>query len=333
MQSIITGNFLPPYWVSTDPSNACNQNCCYCNTSEHRRRTGAAIMPGEHLLKLANFYKDWGIKATIIEGGGEPLMGESVPQFIERLHKYDIESGLITNGSLMGEEYAEILPRCSRWVGVSVDAATPETYRAIRGVNLFDIVIKNISRLCKNRGNLDVRMKLLMHPQNISEIVPFVKLALDCGCSGAHIKPLTLENVEGKHTELQDIDISYVNEQLVIARQYQSSTFDVDCINYKHNERYQRIVRFEHCQCTPMGGVFGADGKFWLCYNMRGREGFYLCDHYPDPVEVKRIWGTEYHKLLVDKINPKNCMRCGLTQYNEIMEKCVQHDNLFRNFP
>jgi hypothetical protein len=53
----------------------------------------------------------------------------------------------------------------------------------------------------------------------------------------------------------------------------------------------------------------------------------------PDPYEVKRIWGSAYHKTLVEAINPAECMRCGLTQYNEMIENCIERDNLFRNFP
>lgn len=333
MEGIVDGEFFPPYWVSTDPSNACNQNCQYCNTSEHRKRTGAAVMPGAHLLRLADFYKDWGIQSTIIEGGGEPLMGECVPQFLERLHRYDIQVGLITNGSLMGPEYASILPHTARWIGLSVDAATKETYHAIRGTWDFDTVINNIRQLCANRGTLDVRMKFLIQSKNCHEIVDFVRLARELGCSGAHIKPLSMDNVEGKTPDTNTVSIDYVNEQLAEARAMQSDTFDVDCVTYKHDAKYQRIVKFKHCKCTPLGGVFGADGKFWLCYNMRGRDGMMLCNHMPDPYEVKRVWGTAYHKKLIDAIQPASCMRCGMTQYNEIIENCIEKDSLYRSFP
>lgn len=332
MEAIVSGHFLPPYWVATDPSNICNQACRYCNTAAFRRRV-RATMPGEHLLKLADFYKDWGIKATIIEGGGEPLMGENVPDFFDKLYKYDIQAGLITNGSLLTENYAEILPFAARWVGISVDAATHETYKSIRGTNDFDLVISNIRRLCVNRGALDVRLKFLIQPENYLEIVSFVKLARDCGCSGAQIKPLTLEGVEGANVDERELPLPMINALMEEARLLQAPGFDVDCVTYKHDAQYKRIVKFSRCRCTPLGGVFGAAGTFWLCYNMRGRNGMALCSHMPDPWEVKRTWGTAHHKALINAINPAECMRCGLTQYNEMIENCIERDALYRNFP
>jgi MoaA/NifB/PqqE/SkfB family radical SAM enzyme len=332
MEAIAAGQFLPPYWVATDPSNKCNQNCRYCNTSMFRRRE-VSVMPGHHLLRLADFYRDWGIKSTIIEGGGEPLMGENVPEFIKRLSMYDIQSGLITNGVFMGEEYAALLPECARWIGISFDASTPETYRLIRGTDHFWIVLDNIKRLCKNRGTLDVRMKFLIQPENYPEIISFVKLAKELGCSGAQVKPLSLEGVEGKAPDTRDIPLPMITALMEEARALQTPNFAVDCVTYKHDDNYKRIVKFKHCKCTPLGGVFAASGTFWLCYNMRGREGMALCRHMPDPWEVKRVWGTAYHKGLIETIDPAKCMRCGLTQYNEMIENCIEQDKLYRNFP
>ncbi len=331
MEAIVSGKFAPPYWVATDPSNVCNQNCRYCNTAEFRKKI-SAVMPGEHLLRLADFYRDWGIRSTIIEGGGEPLTGKMVPEFFEKLYKYDIETGLITNGVLLNKRYAEILPFAARFVGISFDSATAETYRAIRGIDNFDTVVRNVEDLCANRGALDVRMKFLIQPENYHEIVSFVKLARDCGCSGAQIKPLSLENVEGKD-DSRDLPIPMITALMQEARELQGPGFEVDCVTYKHDEKYKRIVKFKKCSCTPLGGVFGASGIFWLCFNMRGREGMALCKHMPDPYEVKRIWGTAYHKMLIENINPAECMRCGLTQYNEMIENCIQQDKLYRNFP
>jgi MoaA/NifB/PqqE/SkfB family radical SAM enzyme len=332
MEAIVKGQYLPPYWVATDPSNICNQACKYCNAAAFRKRS-PGIMPGEHLLRLADFYRDWGIKSTVIEGGGEPLMGENVPQFLERLSRYDIQAGLVTNGSLMDEKYVTVLPNCARWVGLSVDAATSKTYRAIRGTDDFEQVIVNIKALCAHKKSLDVRMKLLIQPENYREIVEFVKIARDLGCTGAHIKPLTLENVEGAIQTPKMLPLDEINDLLARAREMQSETFDVDCITYKHDLQYKRIVKFSHCKCTPLGGVFAADGTFQLCYNMRGRKGMTLCNHYPHPWEVRRIWGTAHHKALVMSINPHDCMRCGLTQYNEIIENCIERDTLYRDFP
>ena len=53
-----------------------------------------------------------------------------------------------TNGSLINEEIAREMMNC-RWVGVSVDAGTRETFQKIHNVDLFDKVIENLKLLVK----------------------------------------------------------------------------------------------------------------------------------------------------------------------------------------
>jgi len=326
-------DFLPPYWVATDPSNQCNNNCIYCNARCFREKTKYATMSGEHLLALASLYRDWGIKATIIEGGGEPLAGERVTEFISQCYLYDIEVGLITNGSLMNEPYWDILPAYARFVGISMDAADEKIYREIRRADTFGVVVRNIEGLCKNKKRLDVRAKMLIQPLNYDKIYAFAKLAKEMGCDAAHIKPVSWEEVEG----CESLDLSQysdvINMQIEKAKELISDDFAVDIITYKHDLQYRKIVNFKHCLCTPIGGVFAADGNFYLCFNMRGRDGFKLCSHFPDANNVRRHWNTKRHKELIANIRPENCMRCGLIQYNEMIEKAIMQDKLFRNFP
>lgn len=333
LEAISRDDFLPPYWVATDPSNACTDACIYCNARQYRESTDNCFMSRGHLLTLAEFYRDWGIQATIIEGGGEPLTNPELPDFLRRLDMYDIESGIITNGYKMKNEYTAILPEVARFVGISVDAAHRETYYKMRGVTHFEDVIGNIESLNKVRGDLDVRIKMLIHPYNYKEIYDFAKMARDLGCTGAHIKPIASEGVEG----MGKIDfvplMPEINTQIEAAKELETDTFSVDAVTYKFDQQYRKVVRFNKCRCTPLGGVFGADGWFHLCYNMRGRDGFRLVRHDPDPYAVKRIWNTKYHKTMIANIIPADCMRCGLTQYNEIIENCIQQDKMFRRFP
>ena len=326
---IVSGEFLPPYCVCTDPTNDCMQNCVYCNAKKYREAANRA-MTLFHLLKLADFYKDWGIKSTIIEGGGEPLLNPHTTEFIDKCYIYDIETGLITNGVLLDGYIVEIADKL-RFIGVSFDAATPETYKRMRGFNSFKKVLRNIVMLNRKKTTLDVNLKMLIHEYNYKEIYDFAKLAKDSGCNGAHIKPVSFENLPVKQFNLSD-HIKEINEGIEKAKELEDDNFKVHAILYKFGEHLEHEVKFNKCNSTPIGGVFGADGNFWLCFNMRGKEGFLLGRHDPDPYNIKRLWGGTYHKALIDNINIKECMRCGLTAYNEIIENCIKKDKLFWKF-
>lgn len=337
LEAIYNGNFLPPYWCCVDPTNRCNHNCLYCNAKDYR--TDWDRLEEEHLMKIAGFIKDWGIKSVIVEGGGEPLLNSHTPAFIRKCKLYDIEVGIITNGSLIDDSISINLIENVRFCGISFDAATRETYMKIRGDNNFDRTIKRIEILNNKRiqqnSNIDVNMKFLINSINYAEIEDFAKLARNIGCSGVHFKPIAVDNLPwvDKNLEITKEQMVYVNHSLQEVAKMQSDNFNVHIVLYKFDTNFRRTVRFEKCECTPLGGVFGADGNFWLCFNMRGAEGFRLCSHRPDPYEVKRMWGSKYHKQLIDQINADKCMRCGLTQYNEIMEKAIKKDNMFKNFP
>lgn len=110
------------------------------------------------LLKLADFLPRWGennptwipgVEAVCIAGGGEPLINPAIADFIDRLIQNGIEVGVVTNG-LMIYRYIDALSQCT-WIGVSIDAATRETYNKLKGLppdnDTFDRVIENISIL------------------------------------------------------------------------------------------------------------------------------------------------------------------------------------------
>ena len=120
-------DFLPPLTVDTDPSNRCNFDCPWCNAFDNMAKKPNDLSK-DHLFLLADFYAEWGVKSTCVAGGGEPLINKATPSFLERLSKNGLESGLITNGSLITDEIAEVIAKNCRWMGVSVDAGHSKTY-------------------------------------------------------------------------------------------------------------------------------------------------------------------------------------------------------------
>jgi MoaA/NifB/PqqE/SkfB family radical SAM enzyme len=332
-EGIAAGKFLPPYCVCTDPSNSCMQDCIYCNSKKYREASAPSecYMDDLHLLRLADFYKDWGVQSTIIEGGGEPLLNPHLGAFIDKCYLYDIEMGIITNGVMLDKYIDRIIDKGVRFVGISFDAATPETYKVMRGENQFDKVLRSIVHINRKKSTLDVNMKMLIHEHNYKEIYDFTLLAKESGCNGVHIKPVSFENLPIKKYDLAE-HFDEITAGIEQAKTLEDDNFKVYAVMYKFGDHLEHKVKFDKCNSTPIGGVFGADGNFWLCFNMRGSPGYKLGTHYPDPYNIKYLWGGKHHKTLINNINVNNCMRCGLTAYNEIMENCINQDKLFWKF-
>jgi MoaA/NifB/PqqE/SkfB family radical SAM enzyme len=118
--------YLPaPITVSIDPANVCNAKCLYCNADFILNKNRGEMLSPKYLIQLAEFLHIWGVKGACLGGGGEALCNPYTGAFIKDLKEiYNIGVGIVSNGILIDKhpelEYLD-------WIGVSVDAATPET--------------------------------------------------------------------------------------------------------------------------------------------------------------------------------------------------------------
>lgn len=342
MEAIVKGEFLPPVTVDTDPTNLCNYDCLWCNAKDFREKKPMRLSP-EHLLKLADFYKDWGVHSTCVAGGGEPLINKGFTAFIKRLYANHIESGIITNGSLMSDEHIDIIASCSRWCGFSIDAGDSKTYIKLKGINdenMFLKVLKNIEKLAKARNKrktgLSIAYKYLLHPDNCLEIYKAVDMARSLGVNDFHMRPVGWDNLYATKNRGK-LDFSAVlNEakaQIAAAQELETEDFHVYGVTHKFGENWERKINFKKCLATPLLATFGADGMCHLCFDMRGRDDLVLCSHYPDPYEIQRVWGSAQHKKIIENIDIQGCPRCTFGAYNEIIEQVIIEDKMCRYFP
>ncbi|HHT9158344.1 MAG TPA: radical SAM protein [Candidatus Brocadiaceae bacterium] len=342
MEGIAKQEFLPPVTVDTDPTNKCNYDCEWCNAYDYMAGSKHTLSE-EHLLKLADFYKEWGVHSTCVAGGGEPLLNPGLNSFLWRLHKNSIEPGIITNGSVMTDEHVDTFARTCRWVGFSMDAASSEVYNKVKGIkekNFFNRIIENIRKLTKKIGdsetNCDVAYKYLLHPHNASEIYDAAKLAKSLGVKDFHLRPVGWDNL----TITRDKDpISFekmmddINKQIEAAMELEDENFHFYGVRHKFNPNMKRKINFSRCWAPPLLATFGADGNCHLCFDMRGRKDLILCRHVPDPREILKVWGSQFHKDLIASIDTKTCPRCTFGPYNEMIEQVFIKDGMCRYFP
>lgn len=342
LEAIAKQEFLPPITVDTDPTNACNYNCIWCNAFDYMQK-GVHGISEEHLLRLADFYKEWGVKSTCVAGGGEPLLNKGFCSFIERLHKNSVQSGVITNGSVMNDDHIEVIARFSRWCGFSMDAGTGETYSKMKGIKdskFFNKILENIKKLVKRREELgtklDIAYKFLVHPDNALEIYEAAKIAKSLGVNDFHMRPVGWDNLtitEGKESLDFAPLLHEIEKQVEAARGLESNTFHFYGVTHKFGKKLERKINFSRCWAPPLLATFGADGKCHLCFDMRGREDLILCSHDPDPREILKVWGSDFHKKMIENIDPKTCPRCTFGPYNEIIEKVILQDSMCMYFP
>lgn len=342
LDGIKNQNFLPPVQVDTDPSYRCNYDCLWCNAFLNMEKSDG-IMSEEHLLKLANFYAEWGVKSTCIAGGGEPLINKGVNNFLKRLKKNGVKAGIITNGFFLNEEISHTIADTCRWIGISVDAGTNETYMKTKGIKnekAFSRVMGNIETLTsiikEKQSECDVAYKYLLHPVNAKEIFVAAQLAKSIGIKDFHLRPVGWDNIM-KTLKKDPIDftplLEEINVQIEESMKLEDENFRFFGIRHKFQPNFQRKVNFSRCWAAPLVLTFGADGHCHLCFDIRGREDLILCSHYPDPKEVLKHWNSDRHKNILKNIDVNKCPRCTFGPYNEIVEKVFIKDGMCRDFP
>ena len=93
-------------------------------------------------------FKEPGVQAICVAGGGEPLLNPETAAFIDKVVMNGIEAGVVTNGSLI-RDCIDPLSQCT-WVGVSVDAGSAGVYQRLKGLkegHSFEKVIENMAML------------------------------------------------------------------------------------------------------------------------------------------------------------------------------------------
>jgi MoaA/NifB/PqqE/SkfB family radical SAM enzyme len=124
------------------PSDLCNLTCLGCTYGHDDPETKPSPVhyPFRYLKRLARLKP----KSMVIIGGGEPTLYKHGPyHFQELVHGIreqmpEIALALVTNGT---HRPIGNWPNQFWWIRLSLDAATPETYRAFRGKPLFERVI------------------------------------------------------------------------------------------------------------------------------------------------------------------------------------------------
>ena len=108
LQGLADQNFLPPISVDIDPSNQCNFDCYWCNAYQYMEG-GQFDIPEDHLLRLADFWAEWGVHTACVAGGGEPFMNKGTGGLLLRLKQNGIQPGPITNGSLLNDQLMDMI--------------------------------------------------------------------------------------------------------------------------------------------------------------------------------------------------------------------------------
>lgn len=122
---------------------------------------------------------------TLSSGDSDPLLHPRIEEIIDVARRHDTTLDIYTNGHPLNERkcHALVDSRIVKMINFSIDAATPETYRAIRGENLArpiaNIEMLQLVKRASGEGRMDpwVSMSFVAMADNVAELPDFVALA------------------------------------------------------------------------------------------------------------------------------------------------------------
>lgn len=179
--------------MEIETTERCNLQCTMClRTYQEARRMayhgGATVsddMPFEQYAAIVAEFASLNphLKHVHMQWIGEPLMH---PRFLdllaEPLRYPGVSSQVITNGLLLDERTARAIVELEgpMHFEISLNAPDRDSYRAVMGVDAFDVVLRNIKRFLAIRhearaeGDITVHVKMLVMPETVGGMRRFV---------------------------------------------------------------------------------------------------------------------------------------------------------------
>ena len=132
----------PPLCVYLETTNRCNLLCTTCPRT-YEELEPPADMSWELFTSIANQLPR--LERAVLHGVGEPMLVRKLPDMVRYLKQRGVYVLFNTNGTLLNERNGRALIAAGLdELRVSLDAANAQSFRAIRGRDYFNRIIRNV---------------------------------------------------------------------------------------------------------------------------------------------------------------------------------------------
>lgn len=169
-------NEYRPYTLIAELTYRCPLRCPYCSNPLDYARHGAEI-DTDTWLRVFHEAEALGVVQLNLTGG-EPLLRNDLEQFIEKASKLELYTNLITSGiPLTFERLSRLQALGLNSVQLSIQSTRPLESDRIAGAPSFHRKLE-VMQWVKSL-ELPLTMNVVLHRDNIADIVDFIKLAED----------------------------------------------------------------------------------------------------------------------------------------------------------
>jgi radical SAM protein with 4Fe4S-binding SPASM domain len=174
MKSQVGNNRLPleesiplrsPLVVYVEPSGYCNLKCKFCPHGISPDLLKKSFMSVNVFGKLVDDMLMFPDKAKLLRvcGNGEPLMNKHLPDMLRLAAQEKVAPRieLLTNGLLINDDLAQLLPKYASRIICSVEGLSDEDYKRFCGANVdFRKFLEKLDALYAQRNNCTIHIKI-----------------------------------------------------------------------------------------------------------------------------------------------------------------------------
>ena len=321
IQSWLRGQPKEPICLEIHPSERCNHRCPNCQSKYSIGSTKAkqVARAGEFLdMRLLEGIWDRPPLGIVISGHtGEPLMHPEIGSLFELLLRKSIPGALVTNGTRLTPDIAQVAIQACRGIRISLDAYDAVSYKKIHGVNPdeWERAKASIVLLIEKRRQLGLSPKecligvgYLTNKKNKLNMEMATKIVSSLGADYIHFRPYHYSE-----TSIADV----ITKK---CKCYENENFSI----WGSDQKYDIIGssrNYHICHGAHMFNVIDARGDIYIC-----------CHHVLVPeakfASLKNISWSDWvnsqerrEKIKSFVIRPDNCIPlCRVNAINEVLE-------------
>ena len=320
----------PPVCLYLEVTNRCNLLCETCP-----RTFEALEPPADMSMELFRGIVDQvpGVARVVLHGVGEPMLVKHLPEMIRYLKARGTHVLFNTNGTLLApKKHREIIDTGLDELRVSLDAAEAATFLKVRGKDMFDRIVRNVSAFTNLQAATGatkpvVSLWLTGLKETVDQLPEFVRLAARIGVREVHLQRLVFDEA-GFGMARPDSSLfeqTRADEEAVIAEAASIGrelgvSLDASGATEPGLSLKKAADDKPWATCRRPWSLmyFTAHGKALPCciapFSARGYENYTLGD--ATQQTLREIWNSPAYRNfrtdLVGDAPPKPCQGCGL---------------------
>jgi MoaA/NifB/PqqE/SkfB family radical SAM enzyme len=272
---------------------------------------------------------------AVLHGVGEPMLVANLPRMVRYLKDRGVYVLFNTNGTMLSERNGRALIDVGLdELRVSLDASNRESFRAIRGRDYFNRIIRNVRAFrelqeCEGHAKPQVSVWLTGLKETVEELPAFVQVAAEAGVNEVYLQRLVFfaEATIGKAQPEQALFERLTEEQAAYLKQAEDLARSLGITFSASGAASEPGLSLKAsgdgspwslCRRPWSLMYFTANGRALPCciapFSQHGYDNYTL--GHGGQESLREIWNgpayREFRAALLSDKPPKACANCGL---------------------